>query len=167
MFKLCSDPVLREMRAVQQRQFLVIPFAASNVGVRLGAAAYNMAEAMAALARGKPLNALEFTQNEEASEAVSLSGLKVWTTLPTWNGTDLETFCPGSPMNIEIREVSSAEERGLVTESAGLASWAIALIVVLAVLAAGAGLFLWKVVEKEKAGNPMFSPIIKEGAATA
>ena len=48
MFKLCSNPVLREMRAVQNRQLLVLPFAASNIGVRLGATAYNMAEAIAA-----------------------------------------------------------------------------------------------------------------------
>lgn len=59
--------------------------------MRLGAAAYNMAEAIAALARGKPLNALEFTENEEASEAVSLSsGLKVWTTLPTGKESTLK-----------------------------------------------------------------------------
>ncbi|MEM9277682.1 MAG: lytic transglycosylase domain-containing protein, partial [Pseudomonadota bacterium] len=66
LFLLCSDPVLREMRAVKERQFLTMPFAASNVGVRLGAAAYNMAEAMAALARGKPLNALEFAEDPDA-----------------------------------------------------------------------------------------------------
>jgi len=166
LYNLCSDPVLSQMRAVQERQFLVLPFAASNVGVRLGAAAYNMAEAIAALARGKPLNALEFTQNENATEASSLSGLKVWTTLPTWNGTDLETFCPGSPKNIEIRVVSDAEEMGLETDS-GLASWAIALIVIFAVLALGVSIFLFKVVQKEKAGDPMFRPIVKEGGASA
>merc|ERR1712060_842620 len=77
LYNLCSDPVLREMRAVQERQFLVLPFAASNVGVRLGAAAYNVAEAIAALARGKPLNALEFTLIENSTEAVSLFLFKV------------------------------------------------------------------------------------------
>jgi len=153
------------MRAVQERQFLTMPFAASNVGVRLGAAAYNMAEAMSALARGKPLNALEFTPNADASEAVSLSGLKVWTTLPTWEGTDLETFCPGSHKDIEIRDLSKAEEMGL-GGSNGLAPWAITLIVVFAVAAFGVTLFLMKVVQKERAGNPMFQPI-KEGAASA
>jgi len=154
------------MRAVQERQFLVLPFAASNVGVRLGAAAYNMAEAIAALARGKPLNSLEFTENEDATEAVSLSGLKVWTTLPTWNGTDLETFCPGKPKNIEMVETSLAAERGLVPEeTTGLASWAIALIVVLAVGTVGVSFFLLHVVRKEKAGDPLFRPISTEGSA--
>lgn len=165
MYKLCSDPVLREMRAVQERQFLYLPFAASNVGVRLGAAAYNMAEAIAALARGKPLNSLQFTANEEASEAVSLSGLKVWTTLPTWDGIDLETFCPGSHKNIELKEVSYEEERGLVIEK-GLDSWAITLIVLFGVLSVGMALFVFKVVQKEKAGDPMFKPI-KESAENA
>lgn len=165
MYNLCKDPVLREMRAVQERQFLFLPFAASNVGVRLGAAAYNMAEAIAALARGKPLNSLEFTANEDASEAVSLSGLKVWTTLPTWNGTDLETFCPGSHKNIELREVSYEEERGLVSEK-GLKPWAVTLIAVFGVFSLGMSLFLLKVVQKEKAGEPMFQPI-KEGAENA
>ena len=165
MYNLCSDPVLSQMRAVQERQFLYLPFAASNVGVRLGAAAYNMAEAIATLARGKPLNSLEFTANEEANEAVSLSGLKVWTTLPTWNGTDLETFCPGSHKNIELKEVSYEEERGLVAEK-GLEPWAITLIAVFGVLSVAVSLFLVKVVQKEKAGEPMFQPI-KESAENA
>jgi len=166
LFKICSDPVLREMRAVQERQFLVLPFAASNIGVRLGATAYNMAEAMAALARGKPLNSLDFTQNEEASEAVSLSGLKVWTTLPTWNGTNLETLCPGSPKKIEIRPILDVEERELSGDDGGLDSWVIAVIAILAVAAVGISLFLIRVVQKEKAGDPLFSPI-KEGAMEA
>lgn len=152
------------MRAVQERQFLVLPFAASNLGVRLGATAYNMAEAISALAKGKPLNALQFTPNEETHEAVSLSGLKVWTELPTWNGTDLETFCPGSTKKLDIREVSDAEEAG---EATGLASWAISLIVVLAVVAAGTVLFLAHVVQKEKSGNPLFTPMLKEGGQGA
>lgn len=167
LYNLCADPVLREMRAVQERQFLVLPFAASNVGVRLGAAAYNMAEAMGALARGKPLNALEFTANEEASEAASLSGLKVWTTLPTWEGTDLNEFCPGSPKTIELIDISMEAERGMEVEQAGLASWAIGLIVVLALVAVGVAGFLYKVVEKEKAGEPMFRPIVQEGGTSA
>jgi len=154
------------MRAVKERQFLTLPFAASNVGVRLGAAAYNMAEAMAALARGKPLNALEFTEDPEAAEAVSLSGLKVWTTLPTWNGTDLENYCPGSPKNIEIRVVSDAEERGVETDDK-LATWAIVLIAAFGASALFLIIFLGAVVKKEKSGNPMFKPILNQSAETA
>ena len=55
---------------------------------------------------------------------------------------------------------------GLETDS-GLASWAIALIVIFAVLALGVSIFLFKVVQKEKAGDPMFRPIVKEGGASA
>lgn len=155
------------MRAVQERQFLTMPFAASNVGVRLGAAAYNMAEAMAALSRGKPLNALEFTEIQDSSEAVFLSGLKVWTALPTWNGTDLETFCPGSNTNFDIRVVSEAEERGLEADDGKLEPWAITLIAVFGAAAVFVSVFLVAVVQKEKAGNPMFKPILKDGGETA
>lgn len=193
LYKLCSDPELSKLRAVQERQFLVLPFAASNVGVRLGAAAYNMAEAIAALTRGSYLNALEFTQNSETSEAVSLSGLKVWTTLPTWNGTDLETFCPGPHKNIDIlnkteiamrkkEEIVIREEIGIQkgeeisknenmkesnSSTTGLESWAIALIAIFGLVAVGLALFLVKVVQKEKAGEPMFRAIVREGGTSA
>lgn len=90
---LCSDPRTRAMRAVQERQFLVVPFAATNLGVRLGALAYNFAEAMAALARGTALSGLQFTR--AASELTSVSGAKIWDTLPMFEETDLDTFCPG------------------------------------------------------------------------
>ena len=167
LFKLCSHPELSQMRAVQNRQFLVMPFAASNIGVRLGATAYNMAEAMAALGRGKALNALQFTPNDDATEAVSLSGLKVWTTLPSWNGTDLETFCPGSSTPIEIREMTDNEEAGINESDGGLEPWAIALIVVLAVAVFGVSLFLAKVVRSEQVGKPMFTPILLKDGASA
>lgn len=145
-----------------------MPFAASNIGVRLGATAYNMAEAIAALARGQPLNSLEFSKDYDASEAVSHSGLKVWTTLPMWEGVDLDTFCPGTSQDIEIREMTSDEEAGLAFKDAdGLHGWIIAVIVTLAVGGAAVSIFLYKVVQQEKAGNPMFIPMVKDGGTSA
>ena len=157
------------MRAVQERQFLVLPFAASNIGVRLGATAYNLAEAMVALARGSPLNALQFTQNEDESEAVSLSGIKVWTTLPKFNGTDLNTFCPGAPTALDIRELADAEEQGLAQNDGDddLPSWAIALIAIFGAGFVALAVFMMMVVSREKKGDPMFAPIMKPGSSTA
>jgi len=108
---LCSDPRTKDMRAVQERNFIVVPFAATNLGVRLGALAYNMAEAMAALGRGAPLNALQFTVDPDGSEATSTSGAKVWTKdFPMFEEINLEEICPGKPKNIEVKDLSQMEE---------------------------------------------------------
>jgi len=126
---LCSDPRTRDMRAVQERNFIVVPFAATNLGVRLGALAYNFAEAMAALARGSPLNALQFTVDPDGSEATSTSGAKVWMDkFPKFEEIDLEEFCPGTPKKIEVKELSQAEEVAGVfgsgaASAGGVAGW--------------------------------------------
>ena len=108
---LCSDKRTGDMRAVKDRNFIVVPFAATNLGVRLGALAYNFAEAMAALARGTPLNALQFTVDPDGSEATSTSGAKVWTdVLPRFGDIDLEEVCPGKPKKIEVKDLTAMEE---------------------------------------------------------
>ena len=102
---LCSDSRTKNMRAVQERNFIVVPFAATNLGVRLGALAYNMAEAMSALSKGSPLNALQFTMYPDGSEATSTStsGAKVWTkSFPMYEEINLEEICPGKPKDIEV-----------------------------------------------------------------
>merc|ERR1719356_2345983 len=48
LFHLCSNDTLRELRAVQNRAFVIVPFSASTLGVRIGALAYNLAEAFSA-----------------------------------------------------------------------------------------------------------------------
>lgn len=57
LYNLCSNDITREMRAVKNRSFLTVPFSGSTLGVRIGALAYNLAEAMvnfasASLGRG-------------------------------------------------------------------------------------------------------------------
>jgi len=105
---LCTDERTKGMRAVKERAFVVVPFAATNLGVRLGAMVYNFAEAMGALSRGKSLSALQFTTDEETAELSSTSGARVWTSLPEHGGIDLEEICPGAPRVIEISD--AAEE---------------------------------------------------------
>lgn len=133
----------------------------------MGALAYNFAEAMASLARGVPLNALQFSVDEETLEATSLSGAKVWTTLPTYDGIDLNTFCPGVPKAINVQEIEREDEEQTNQKSDGLPSWAIAMIAVFGVLVVSASLFLVFVVRREKKGDPMFAPILSTNVESA
>lgn len=64
----------RNLRAVQNRAFLVVPFSASTLGVRIGALAYNLAEAIAALIRGEPLPSIQFSQVAITSDGTSVDG---------------------------------------------------------------------------------------------
>ena len=100
------------MRAVQNRAFLSVPFSGSTLGVRIGALAYNLAEAMDAIVRGKPLPSIDFTNvvspGGEGEQAVTNSGVKAYTKLPTYEGTDLEVFCPGTS-NIVIQDILADE----------------------------------------------------------
>jgi hypothetical protein len=110
IFHLCNQTLARELRAVQERAFLTVPFSGSTLGVRVGALAYNLAEAMAALTRGTPLTSLEFSSVDLAAtngrQVVAKSGVKAYTTLPIWNGTDLHAFCPGAARpSLEIRDL--------------------------------------------------------------
>lgn len=150
------------MRAVQNRAFLTVPFSASTLGVRIGALAYNLAEAMAALTRGAPLPSLEFSQvatitgGGGGSQAVTRSGVKVYTTLPEYEGINLNTFCPGAPPNLVIVEDGAPVAEG--TSDKGLEGWAVGLIATFGVLAAGITFFLFVVISREKKGQPMFVP---------
>mmetsp|Transcript_17633 Transcript_17633/g.51336 ORF Transcript_17633/g.51336 Transcript_17633/m.51336 type:complete len:469 (-) Transcript_17633:414-1820(-) len=112
IYHLCANDHTRKLRAVQNRAFIVVPFSASTLGVRIGALAYNLAEAMAALIRGEALPSLQFSQTSLAAggvvdgsvQAVGKSGVRVFEKLPTWNGTNLDEFCPGSSSGIQIRD---------------------------------------------------------------
>jgi hypothetical protein len=160
----------RELRAVQERAFLTVPFSGSTLGVRVGALAYNLAEAMAALTRGTPLTSLEFSSVDLAAtngrQVVAKSGVKAYTTLPIWNGTDLHAFCPGAARpSLEIRDlpddvaaattITKGEEK---SNNDKIKPWAMGLIVILSVGAVVLAGFLFMVVQRERDGKPMFGP---------
>ena len=109
------------MRAVHNRAFLSVPFSGSTLGVRIGALAYNLAEAMDAIVRGKPLPSIDFTNvispGGEGEQAVTNSGVKAYTKLPTYDGTDLEVFCPGTS-NIVIQDILADEPTTTTTSTA-------------------------------------------------
>ena len=88
IFKLCSNEDTRKLRAVQNRAFLVVPFTASTPSVRIGALAYNLAEAMAAIIRGEALPSIQFSETSIGSadwgaQAVGRSGVVAFEKLPT------------------------------------------------------------------------------------
>ncbi len=87
-----------------------MPFSVSTLGVRIGALAYNLAEAIAAITRGEALPSLQFSETsitahggaDGSLQAVGKSGVRAFKKLPTWNGTDLNLLCPGSSTPIQI-----------------------------------------------------------------
>jgi iron complex transport system substrate-binding protein len=113
ILNLCNNSVTRNLKAVQNRAFISIPFSGSTLGVKVGAVAWNLAEAMTAVYNGKPLSSAQFSlvditsAGDEGTEAVSSSGVKVYSKLPIVNGIDLDTFCPGTS-HIVIQDPSPA-----------------------------------------------------------
>eukprot|EP00587_Corethron_hystrix_P009309 CAMPEP_0113301502 /NCGR_PEP_ID=MMETSP0010_2-20120614/2709_1 /TAXON_ID=216773 ORGANISM="Corethron hystrix, Strain 308" /NCGR_SAMPLE_ID=MMETSP0010_2 /ASSEMBLY_ACC=CAM_ASM_000155 /LENGTH=367 /DNA_ID=CAMNT_0000155145 /DNA_START=1266 /DNA_END=2369 /DNA_ORIENTATION=+ /assembly_acc=CAM_ASM_000155 len=110
IYNLCKNEKTRALRAVQTRRFITVPFSASTMGVRIGSLAYNLAEAIVALANGEALSSVDFTETiitndgNAGKQALGSSGARVYTRLPVWNGTDLEEFCPGGmSSNIYIK----------------------------------------------------------------
>lgn len=119
LLNLCNTTETRAMRAVQNRQFIVVPFSGTTLGVRIGAVAYNLAEAMVALARGVPLQEVDFqaVETNNANGFLSSSGVFVYRNLPEVEGVDLDTFCPGTNMitaNEPANEGSSSLSGGAV-----------------------------------------------------
>ena len=180
LYNLCRSNVTRNLRAVQNRAFIVVPFSGSTLGVRVGTTAYNLAEAMTAITRNEVLSNAAFTDvnltldGNSGGQGVSRSGVRVYTRLPVFNNTDLELFCPGES-NIVIGEkpVTSTSDsdnesnsNGKSTNSSSIPKWSIALLSVL-----GAGLFisalvLGMVLYNEKKGKPLFSPQKMEAAVS-
>lgn len=153
------------LRAVQNRAYVTVPFSGSTLGVRVGSVAYNLAEAMVALVReDSPLPAVEFSNVSIASDsgggfqAITRSGVKVYTRLPIVNGVDLDQVCPGSSANLEIRDVDPVTFQA-TSDKDNLPGWAIALTTVLGVAAVSTVAFLMVVVAREKNGKPMFQPV--------
>jgi hypothetical protein len=171
----CHHPIARNLRAVQNRAFLTVPFSGSTLGVRVGNLALNLAEAMVALTRGRPLPALEFSNvtlstTEEGAQAVTQSGVKVYTRFPVVDDKDLHAFCPGTSSNLQIRDipvVPTSSSSAATNDDDKLSSWAIALMAVLGVLVAAAVVTVMVLVAHEKKGSPLFQPIMKEGGSPA
>jgi len=167
IYELCKNETTRNLRAVQNRNFITVPFSASTLGVRIGTLAYNLAEAFVAFATGQPLSSVDFSEVSISGQAIGSSGVKVYTKLPVWNGTDLETFCPGGPeSNAKVSDVPPVDDLFSntitvkeieVKEVKAFPGWGIALIVISLVGAAGAGFFILEMIKKEKKGTPMFA----------
>jgi hypothetical protein len=175
VFNLCSNDQTRKLRAVQNRAFITIPFSGSTLGVRMGAVAYNLAEAVAALTRNESLPSVSFSEvsitasggdegDEGSQQAVSKSGVKVYTRLPVFNGTSLETFCPGTTTQVQVRDVqpdTGLGEKTTSSQSSGLPAWSVALISVLGVFAALSAAFVVLMITREKGGKPLFEALEK------
>lgn len=56
LYNICRHNATRTLRAVQNRAFIILPFSGSVLGVRIGAIAYNLAEAMDALTQSEILS---------------------------------------------------------------------------------------------------------------
>jgi iron complex transport system substrate-binding protein len=170
--KLCQHPITRELRAVQNRALLSVPFSASTLGVRVGALSYHLAEAFVALARQIPLSHVDFsmvTMNNANTtsgneEVVAQSGVRVYTRFPVWNETDLETMCPGTS-NVRIGDSPRIKvTENMRSSSSTIPSWSIVLMAILGIafLLVTGGVTL--LVVRERKGNPYFTPMRNEKA---
>jgi iron complex transport system substrate-binding protein len=107
IFHLCNSTggETKGLRAVQNRAFITVPFSGSTLGVKNGAVAYNLAEAMVAIVRGRTLDADDFSvvtinaDGDAGIQATGDGGVRTYLKLPTVdiNGRkfNLDEFCPG------------------------------------------------------------------------
>jgi hypothetical protein len=160
--KIFKHSRTRALRSVQNRAFITLPFSGSTIGVRIGSFPYNLDEAMVVLTRGTALSALEFSQvfitkdGDAGSQAVSPSGVRVYTQLSIWNGTNLEEFCPGSSIPIQICEDLPSSFMESRTSSSLSDAWIAVILVLAVVVVVGVVGFLGYVISKEKQGKPLF-----------
>ena len=165
IYNLCANEHTRNLRAVQNRAFIVVPFSASTLGVRIGALAYNLAEAMAALIRGEALPSLQFSQTsisaagvaDDSLQALGKSGVRVYEKLPIWDGINLDEFCPGSSTPLQIRDdIPLAMSTYIVSSS--LSSGAIAGIVIASIVGVALAALVVRMYQGERSGKPLFAP---------
>jgi len=166
---LCHHPIASKLRAVKNRAYITVPFSASTLGVRIGALAYNLAEAFNALALDVPVSNLDFSEisitadGDVGGQGVAKSGVRVYTRLPLIKDVDLESFCPGeSTVRIGESPRVTAQKEKLAKETADsstkIPTWAIALIAVFGVVVAVAIVAVATLISREKSGTPMFAP---------
>ena len=175
LLQLCSHPIASELRAVKNRAFITVPFSASTLGVRIGALAYNLAEAMVALARNIPISQIDFSEvsitadGDVGGQGVAKSGVRVYTRLPFFNGTDLEGFCPGTStvkIGTSPRPQSSTTREAMskTTTSDKMPTFAIVLMSVLGAVVIFASIGVAVLVSRERSGKPFFTPTKTDGA---
>ncbi len=167
IYNLCANEHTRNLRAVQNRAFIVVPFSASTLGVRIGALAYNLAEAMAALIRGEALPSLQFSQTsispagvaDDSLQALGKSGVRVYEKLPIWNGNNLDEFCPGSSVPIQIRDDTPLMAMSANSEiSSSLSSGAVVGIAIASIVGIALVLLVVRMYQGERSGKPLFAP---------
>ncbi|KAG7374294.1 ABC-type Fe3+-hydroxamate transport system, periplasmic component [Nitzschia inconspicua] len=123
ILNLCKHPTARQLRAVRNRAYISVPFSGSTLGVKIGTLAYILAEAMVALAHSRPLPSLDFSpitisydaknnfvDAKSGSQAITLSGVKVYITLPTFDSTNLEETCAVDAPQIIIADSQDKEQ---------------------------------------------------------
>lgn len=166
IYNLCANEHTRNLRAVQNRAFIVVPFSASTLGVRIGALAYNLAEAMAALIRGEALPSLQFSQTsisaagvaDDSLQALGKSGVRVYEKLPIWNGNNLDEFCPGSSTPLQIRDDIPLKAMSAANSSSSLSGGAISGIAIASIMGVALVALVVRMYQGERSGKPLFPP---------
>ena len=165
IYNLCKNEATRNLRAVQNRRFVTVPFSASTLGVRIGQLSFNLAEAFVAMAAGEPLSTTDFSEvtitsdGNAGAQAIGGSGVRAYTRLPVFDGVDLEEFCPGGKENniMVSDEVSYEALEASAQEPKGLPTYGVALIVVFAAGAVLVSGFVAYMIQMEKKGEPVFA----------
>jgi hypothetical protein len=139
----------------------------------VGALSYNLAEGIVALARDIPLSKVDFSEvsitadGDAGGQGVAKSGVRVYTRLPFFEGTDLELVCPGTSSVVigDSPRLQSIQE-GVEEVSNKLPTWSIVLMSVLGAVFLVAFVFVSLLVSREKSGRPYFMPAVNENKAT-
>lgn len=135
-----------------------------------------------ALTNQEPLTSVDFSEvtitmdGNQGKQAVGSSGTRAYTRLPVFNGTDLDTFCPGGPKsNIYVTDdlpkdtgdttspappvpaATTAKNTEAKNTEESFPGWGIALVVIFGVGAILASGFIVYMAKKERKGEPVFA----------
>lgn len=170
IFHLCNQSSTRELTAVKNRRLLAVPFSASTMGVRIGALAYNLAEAAVALANGQPLYSATFSTDISLVEGtvIGTSGVKAYTQLPKYTyldettnenvTVDLEKLCEGNPTSTVVSDDPPIWAQEELEPDDSLPSWGVVLISLMGGLAGVSILYIFFLINRESIGQPVYGP---------